>query len=40
MVAARERFSFGEANRDRGGHGMSDMLKTPSSMGPLAHSPL
>lgn len=39
MVAARERFSFGEANRDRGGHGVGDTLKTPSSMGPLAHSP-
>lgn len=40
MVAARERFSFGEGNRDRGGHGVSDTLKTPSSMGPARAQPL
>lgn len=40
MVAARERSSFIETNRDRGGHGLGDTLKTSSSIGPIAHSPL
>lgn len=39
MVAARERSSFIETNRDRGGHGLGDTLKTSSSIGPIAHNP-
>lgn len=38
MVAARERSSFVETNRDRGGHGLGDALKTSSSIGPIAHT--
>lgn len=30
MVAARERSSFVESNRDRGGHGLGDTLETSS----------
>lgn len=30
MVAARERSSFVETNRDRGGHGLGDTLETLS----------
>lgn len=34
MVAARERSSFVETNRDRGGHGLGDALETSCSIGP------
>lgn len=32
MVVARERSSFVETNRDRGGHGLGDTLETSSSI--------